>query len=104
MKNNQNEPLLVQIPETGQFIDIRPFIYFITHEDSEPSIELGLAQTIDFIETHIKLLTTCVRIIDDGIGIERETDEMVDLFVTLHTLKDLAKNTVILNTSERGEK
>ena len=54
MKENSNKPLLVKIPETGQYLDVRPLINYFESEkmgNLENSVKAVVSDLEKIIET-----------------------------------------------------
>lgn len=91
MSTKHNEPLLVQIPETGQFINVRPFLNFILSDFNDPV--LGLKSAAEDIEKRIRFIACDLSFSQNM----QETSNIYQLFNNLYELKDLFTQTNILN-------
>ena len=100
MRNNQNEeqkPLLVQIPETQEYIDVRPLITFLSDEGSiKQAAEAqvyAISDTIRTLNTRFIFKSVCV----DEAHIQQR------VFDRLYGLKDLFSSFSIITGKKGGQ-
>ena len=90
--NNNNKPLLVQIPETGQWLNVRPLINFLLDEKMETLQEAPAAIT-DEIDSRIKSLN-----IHFTFDVEDIADPRIPqgIFQTIYDLRDLFNSFTVI--------
>jgi len=86
-KQSKNEPVLVQHPESGQFVDVRPFFNLLFQQNTSELDELRLSvdSSIEFTNVYCSLKT-------DMTGI---ADIQNNYFFFMYQIKSLLKNTTI---------
>lgn len=93
IQNEQKQPILVEIPETGQFIDIRPLInYFENFKDD--SLEKSNQSAIEEIEGTIRRLNTQFIFASEYLAKYQQ-----QVFSNLYELKDLFSSLTFINKS-----
>jgi len=89
MKTKQ-KPVLVQHPETGHFVNVRPFFNLIfesnSHLDGLPSMAYSIEKTIRFANLNL---------IVEPDTLESKW-EQINFFTTLYEFKDLINETSII--------
>lgn len=79
---NNNEPIMVQIPETQEWIDVRPLVNFLKENEGPKQVEQNILNTIRTINTRFIFNSEWIE--DDNI--------QKNLFERLYELKDLFGN------------
>lgn len=97
MKNTQNEPLLVQIPETGEYINVRPLITLL-NKNSVTGIADGLQEITSDIDLRIRYLNINFVPVDKGMGLDFK--DITDLYASLYNIKDMLSAISILKNTE----
>jgi len=90
MKKETKEPIMVQIPESGQFIDIRPLVNLLDDRCSN-TFETANNEIIDEIEQRIMQLNLYY-VFDIEDVFEKKELIPQQLFSTLYDLRDMFKS------------
>ena len=90
---------MVQIPESGEFINIRPFIKFITADDMQ-ALEISPQALKESASAYIRFISTRMRLFD-GSAFDEETIEKSNVLDFLYRICDLADETFIVKRSKK---
>ena len=99
MSKTHNEPLLVQIPETKEWIDIRSFINFISRQGDE-EIESGIEVSKLCIEEDIRFIATRLTFQEISVINEEDHQQLTGIFSDMFHLKDMFSNLSIIKKQE----
>ena len=98
MHNDKQEPVLVRHPETGNFVDVRPFFNLIFCTDQDNG---DITDVEDSIETSLRFFSE-----ECSISYQLPNSEFSrqNLYTTFYKFKDMLANTTIINNKTKSNK
>ncbi len=98
MRKQQNEPLLVLIPETGEYLNIRPFITFLNNNKIGDLAD-NIKENMHDIDSRIKFISINFIPVDSGMNVDFRN--VTDLYATFYSIRDMLSGISVLKKAAK---